>query len=99
MKCKALLQEFLIQASLIKLKASCNRYRLIHCLTIRAIQVWMSPFRLWQSVSERTSAPISTSLAEIVNGLLKDKLPKEKLQEVQPNMSDQKIAPIWFLLK
>ena len=36
------------------------------------------------SVSERTSAPISTGLAEIVNGLLKDKLPKEKLQEVQP---------------
>ena len=36
------------------------------------------------SVSERTSAPISIGLAEIVNGLLKDKLPKEKLQEVQP---------------
>ena len=36
------------------------------------------------SVSERTSAPLSTGLAGIVNGLLKDKLPKEKLQEVQP---------------
>ena len=36
------------------------------------------------SVSERTSVPISIGLAEIVNGLLKDKLPKEKLQEVQP---------------
>ena len=35
-------------------------------------------------MSERTSAPISIGLAEIVNGLLKDKLPKEKLQEVQP---------------
>ena len=35
------------------------------------------------SVFERTSAPISTGLAEIVNGLLKDRLPKEKSQEVQ----------------
>ena len=35
------------------------------------------------SVSERTSAPISTGLAETVNGLLKDRLPKEKSQEVQ----------------
>ena len=37
------------------------------------------------SVSERTSAPISTGLAEIVDGLLTDILPKKKLQEVQPN--------------
>ena len=36
------------------------------------------------SVSERTSAPISTGLAEIVNRLLTDKLPREKLQTVQP---------------
>ncbi|XP_028397339.1 uncharacterized protein LOC114521127 [Dendronephthya gigantea] len=36
------------------------------------------------SVNERASAPIAAGLAEIVNGLLKDKLPKEKLQELQP---------------
>ena len=36
------------------------------------------------SVCERTSAPISTGLADVVNGFLKDKVPKEKLQEVQP---------------
>ncbi|XP_028394531.1 uncharacterized protein LOC114518732 [Dendronephthya gigantea] len=36
------------------------------------------------SVSERTAIPISSGLAAIVNGLLQDKLPKEKLAEVQP---------------
>lgn len=46
------------------------------------------------SVSERTSAPISTGLADIVNGLLKDKLPKEKLQEVQLQYVRPEIALI-----
>ena len=51
------------------------------------------------SVSERTSAPISTGLAEIVNGLLKIDCPKKNHRKCKPNMSDQKIAPIWFLIK
>lgn len=35
------------------------------------------------SISEKTSPAISSGLADIVNSLLKDKLPKEKLEEVQ----------------
>ena len=45
------------------------------------------------SVSKPTSAPLSTGLVEIVFGLLNNKLPKEKVQEVQPQSVRPKNCP------
>jgi hypothetical protein len=47
------------------------------------------------SVEEKTSPAIIPELAEIVNSLLRDRLAKEKLSEVQAQcMSDQRIVLI-----
>ena len=90
-------QGFLILTSRIKLKALYIRHRLILCVARRAVQGWMSFYRFlpmnFSCLSEYLPL-FFTGLAEIVNGLLNDKLPEQKLQECNIHMYDQRIAPI-----
>ena len=69
-----------------KLKALYIRYRLVLCVARRAVQVWMSFYRFLQMNFPCLSEYLPlffTGLAEIVNGILNDKLTEQKLQEVQ----------------